>query len=88
MRSLACSASRRSPIWRTPTSERGQHHAPFACAVAVIRRGPNASSDKLRAGARCTSCGGKGGTLQHPGWAGNNAGFAPFPISTAAGGQS
>ncbi len=32
-----------------------QHHAPLACAVAVILWGPEASSDKLRAGARCTS---------------------------------
>jgi hypothetical protein len=50
--------------------ERCQHHAPLACAVAVILWGPNASSDKLRAGARCTNCGGKGATLQRPGWAG------------------
>jgi hypothetical protein len=35
-----------------------QHHVPLACAVAVILWGPDASSDKLRAGARCTSCGG------------------------------
>jgi hypothetical protein len=43
--------------------------------------GPDASSDKLRAGARCTSCGGKGATLQRPGWAGNHIGFYPFPTS-------
>ncbi len=43
--------------------------------------GPDASSDKLRAGARCTSCGGKGATLQRPGWAGNNVGFYPFPTN-------
>jgi hypothetical protein len=49
--------------------------------VAVILWGPNASSDKLRASARCTRCGGKGATLQRPGWAGNNIGFYPFPIS-------
>src|SRR5690348_18251292 len=47
--------------------ERCQHHAPLACAVAVIRWEPNASSDKLRAGARCTSCGSKGATLQQAG---------------------
>jgi len=52
-----------------------------ACAVAVILWGPDASSDKLRAGARCTNCGGKGATLQHPGWAGNHIGFYPFPIT-------
>ena len=41
--------------------------------------GPDASSDKLRAGARCTCCGRKGATLQRPGWAGNHVGFYPFP---------
>ena len=35
------------------------------------------------AGARCTSCGGKGATLQRPGWAGNNVGFYPFPTEPA-----
>jgi hypothetical protein len=63
--------------------ERCQHHAPLACAVPVILWGPDASSDKLRAGARCTSCGGKGATLQRPGWAGNHIGFYPFPTETA-----
>jgi hypothetical protein len=43
----------------------------------------HASSDKLRAGARCTSCGCKGVTLQHPGWAGNHIGFYPFPTEIA-----
>jgi hypothetical protein len=32
-----------------------------------------------RAGARCTGCGSKGATLQHPGWGGNHVGFLPFP---------
>jgi hypothetical protein len=50
-------------LWR----EQCQHHAPLACAVPVILWGPDASSDKLRAGARCASCGGKGATLQRPG---------------------
>jgi hypothetical protein len=45
--------------------------------------GPEASSDKLRAGARCTCCGGKGATVQRPGWAGNNIGFYPFPTTIA-----
>jgi len=62
---------------------RCQRHAPLACAIAVILWGPNAPSDKLRAGARCTSCGSKGATLQHPGWAGNHIGFCPFPTSNA-----
>jgi hypothetical protein len=61
--------------------ERCQHHAPLASAVAVILWGPKASSDKLRAAARCTGCGNKGATVQHPGWAGNHIGFQPFPTS-------
>jgi hypothetical protein len=91
---LFCKRSAR--IWTTPKTggcseqrlgfgylwcERCQHHAPLACAVAVIRWGPDAPSDKLRAGARCTSCGSKGATLQHPGWAGNHIGFYPFPTN-------
>jgi hypothetical protein len=30
----------------------------------------------------CTNCGGKGVTLQRPGWAGNHIGFYPFPTSS------
>src|SRR5215472_7418164 len=73
----------RTTPWLWLWCERCQHHAPLACAVAVIRWGQNASSDKLRACARCTSCGGKGATIQRPGWAGNHIGFEPFPTSEA-----
>ena len=73
----------RTTPWVWLWCERCQHHAPLACAIAVILWGPNAPSDKLRAGARCTSCGSKGATLQHPGWAGNHIGFCPFPTSNA-----
>jgi hypothetical protein len=40
------------------------------------------SSDKLRQCARCTGCGSKGATIQHPGWGGNSVGFLPFPTPT------
>ena len=40
----------------------------MACTVPVIRWGPNTSSDNLCRCARCTACGHKGATLQHPGW--------------------
>jgi hypothetical protein len=40
---------------------------PPACAVAVIRRGPDASTDELCAGARWTTCGTEGAMLQRPG---------------------
>jgi|SRR5690349_8286159 hypothetical protein len=56
-------------------------HAPLACAVAVIRWGADVSSDRLRQRARCSSCGKKGATIQHPGWGGNDVGFLPFPVS-------
>ena len=49
-------------------------------AVAVIRWGPNTSSAKLRRCARCSACGNKGATIQHPGWGGNDVGFLPFPV--------
>ena len=52
----------RTTPWIWLWCERCQHHAPLACAVPVILWGPDASSDKLRAGARCTSCGSKGAT--------------------------
>jgi hypothetical protein len=73
----------RATPWVWLWCERCQHHAPLACAVAVIRWGPDTSSDKLRAAARCTGCGLKGATLQRPGWAGNHVGFYPFPMSIA-----
>src|SRR5690242_4115053 len=72
----------RTTPWVWLWCERCQHHAPLACAVAVILWGSDASSDKLRAGARCTDCGAKGATLQRPGWAGNDVGFYPFPTAS------
>ena len=41
--------------------------------------GSNASSDTLRRCAKCTACGHKGATLQHPGWVDSVVGFQPFP---------
>jgi hypothetical protein len=45
----------RATPWVWVWCEKCQHHAPLACAVAVIRWGPNTSSDKLRRCARCTA---------------------------------
>jgi hypothetical protein len=69
----------RATAWVWLWCERCQHHAPLACAVAVIRWGAGASSDRLRQRVRCTGCGNKGATIQHPGWGGNDVGFMPFP---------
>ena len=68
----------RATPWVWLWCERCQHHAPLACAVAVIRWGADASSDRLRQRARCSACGKKGATIQHPGWGGNDVGFLPF----------
>ena len=67
--------------WTWLWCERCQHRAPFALAAAVIRWGANVSSDKLRQCVRCTACGTRGGTLQHPSWTGNITGFEPFPYN-------
>jgi hypothetical protein len=45
-----------------------EHGAVMAIAPLIIRWGPDASSDMLRACARCTVCGHRGATLQSPGW--------------------
>jgi len=58
----------RATPWGWLWCERCQHHAPLACAVAVIRWGADASSDRLRQRARCSACGRKGATIQHPGY--------------------
>jgi hypothetical protein len=75
----------RATPWVWVYCERCQHHAPLACAVAVIRWGPDMSSDKLRQSARRTRCGHKGATIQHPGWGGNDIGFLPFPLGEGTG---
>jgi hypothetical protein len=49
--------------------------------MPVIRWGANVSSDRLRQRARCTVCGRLGATIQHPGWAGADVGFVPFPVA-------
>lgn len=65
--------------WAWLWCDRCQHHAPMLLAPLVIRWGPDTSSDKLRRCARCTACGHKGATLQHPSWVDNVVGFQPFP---------
>jgi hypothetical protein len=47
----------------------------------VIRWRAGASSDVLRQRARCTMCEHNGATIQHPGWAGEHVGVAPFPLT-------
>jgi hypothetical protein len=35
--------------------------------------------------ARCTGCGCKGTTIQHPSWGGETIGFLPFPVDAKTG---
>ena len=65
--------------WTWVWCERCQHHAPMAFVPLMIRWGSDASSDVLRRSARCSRCGMKGATLQHPSWMGSEVGFQPFP---------
>jgi hypothetical protein len=52
----------------------------MALAPLIIRWGPDTSSEMLRQCARCTVCGHKGATLQHPGWKDGEVEWEPFPI--------
>jgi hypothetical protein len=70
---------RKHGSWVWVYCEKCLHRAPVAFVPLMIRWGGDASSDKLRRCARCTACGHKGATLQHPGWAGAQVGFQPFP---------
>jgi hypothetical protein len=70
----------RSHCWTWVYCEKCLHHAPMALVPLIIRWGAETSSDRLRESARCTKCGHKGATLQHPGWAGTHIGFQPFPL--------
>jgi hypothetical protein len=68
--------------------EKCLHHAPKALVPLIIRWGADTSSDRLRERARCTKCGHRGATLQHPGWAGTHIGFQPFPKPVESSSQS
>jgi hypothetical protein len=57
------------------------HKTPTAIMPYIIRWGAEASSDRLRASARCSRCGARGATLQHPSWGGREIGWTPFPVS-------
>jgi hypothetical protein len=78
------SVTHRSHCWTWVYCENCLHHAPMALVPLIIRWGADTSSDRLRRSARCTECGHKGATLQHPGWGGNHVGFLPFPAEKLA----
>ena len=68
-RPMKANEVRRGPH-RAPPRARCLRRRPTALAPWIIRWGPDASSDMLRRSARCTECGGKGATIQIPGWGG------------------
>jgi len=66
--------------WLWVICERCLHRAPTALAPWIIRWGADASSDMLRRSARCTECGGKGATIQIPGWGGLQTPVRGWPM--------
>jgi hypothetical protein len=65
--------------WVNCTNTKCHHRMPVAITPLIIRWGPDASSDQLRASARCAKCGRKGATLTGPSWGGMDVGVLPFP---------
>jgi len=63
---------RRVTPWLWVYCERCQHRS-------LIRWGADASSDMLRQSARCTQCGGRGATIQLPGWGGQQMPAPEWP---------
>jgi len=65
--------------WLWVICARCLRRTPTALAPWIIRWGAGASSDMLRCSARCTGCGGKGATIQIPGWGGLQAPVRGWP---------
>jgi len=57
-----------------------KHQAPMALAAPIILWGPAASSNVLRTRMRCTRCGARHTSLQHPSHVDAIVGTAPFPV--------
>jgi len=72
---------RRVTPWLWVYCERCQHRSPAAIVPLMIRWGADASSDMLRQSARCTQCGGRGATIQLPGWGGQQMPVPEWPES-------
>jgi hypothetical protein len=72
---------RRGTPWCWVVCEACLHRRPMAFVPLIIRWGPDASSYVLRKSARCSKCGRKGASLQHPSWAGSHVGWESFPVS-------
>jgi hypothetical protein len=76
----------RAPYWAWASCERLSvpficgHKAPIALAPFLIRWGPDASSDLIRARLRCSQCGRLGCALTVPSWVDKNIEWQPYPI--------
>jgi hypothetical protein len=69
------------PYWLWLRCNACGHCVAVALVPFVIRWGADASSDVLRTHARCTVCGRRGASLQHPSWADESVGWEPFPVA-------
>src|SRR5215467_2386851 len=69
------------PYWLWLRCDACGHHVAVALVPFVIRWGADASSDVLRTHARCTVCGRRGATLQHPSWGDEIVGWEAFPVA-------
>jgi hypothetical protein len=66
-------------IWARCANPKCGHRRPMALTPLIIRWIAEGSSDLLRRHTRCTRCGRRGATLQHPSWIDIATGWAPFP---------
>jgi len=78
----------RSASWVWVDCRHCRHRAAARLAPIIERLGADASSDRLRASARCIACAGRGATLMLPSWGDTRSGFVPFPSATAPAKQS
>jgi len=68
-------------LWgKLPSCAMPLHRALMALTSAIVRWGPDASSDVLRQRVRCSKCGSKGATPQIPSWVELEIGLAPFSV--------
>jgi hypothetical protein len=69
------------PYWTWLRCDACGHRVAVALVPFVIRWGADASSDVLRTHVRCTVCGSRGASLQHPSWADAEVGWEVFPVA-------
>jgi len=71
----------RQPYWTWLRCDACGHSVTVALVPFVIRWGADASSDMLRQHARCSVCGHRGASLQHPSWGDAVTGWEAFPVA-------